>query len=219
MKPGLFYLAGPYSSGPEKMYERHLFVAEYLMQHGFCVYSPICETHHWETQYSHTHDEWIDRDLQILGRCDGIIRLPGESKGSDIEVQQAKMLGLPVWAGETPVDDFIEGRPPTIPKRDVIPKQENENILDEAKRLTTRDRNDTYGHPLDDFGRTAKIWSAVLGIDITPEQCLLCMVGVKMSRLVETPDHRDSQVDMAGYTHCYAMTREERKRREKTSSV
>ncbi len=214
MKPGLFYLAGPYSSGPDKEYERHRDAADYLLEHDFCVYSPICETHHWHLKYPHTHNEWLHRDLIMVGRCDGLIRLPGESKGSDIEVQQAKMLGLPVWAGETPVDDFIEGRPPTFPKRDVIPEQENENILDEAKRLTTRDRNDTYGHPLDDFRRTAKMWSALFGIEITPEKAQLAMMCVKISRLVKSPNHRDSVVDIAGYANCYDMTVIERKKRD-----
>jgi hypothetical protein len=35
--------------------------------------------------------------------------------------------------------------------------------------------------------------------NITPEQVALCMVAVKLSRLVETPGHYDSYVDICGY--------------------
>lgn len=49
---------------------------------------------------------------------------------------------------------------------------------------------------------TAMIWSAILGIDVTPNQAIKCMIGVKLSRLTETPDHQDSIDDIADYTLC-----------------
>lgn len=88
-----------------------------------------------------------------------------------------------------------------------------DSLLAEAYRLTTADRHAAYGHPLDDWTRTAAMWSAILGCDVTVEQALLCMVAVKVSRLVETPDHRDSMVDVAGYANCYSMVVDERLRR------
>jgi hypothetical protein len=77
-----------------------------------------------------------------------------------------------------------------------------ENILKRANDIVTQ-RGKVYGHPRDDFSRTAKIWSGILGIEVTPEQIALCMIGVKMSRLAQTPGHDDSILDMAGYTWCY----------------
>lgn len=72
-------------------------------------------------------------------------------------------------------------------------------ILDEAKRLTHGDRNKNYGTPYTNHKRIADIWSVILEQEITPAQVALCMVGVKIARLVETPDHLDSFVDGCAY--------------------
>jgi hypothetical protein len=74
----------------------------------------------------------------------------------------------------------------------------DENILQEADRLVNGDRNKDYGHPADDFGRCAKLWSVVLGCDVSPEQAALCMILVKVSRQINKPK-RDNLVDIAGY--------------------
>jgi len=89
-----------------------------------------------------------------------------------------------------------------------------ENILEEAQRLVHGDRGEDYGHPLDDFTKTAKIWSAILGIEVTPEQVSLCMIGVKISRQVNKPK-RDNLVDAAGYAETTQMVIDERARRLK----
>lgn len=73
------------------------------------------------------------------------------------------------------------------------------DILTEADRLTSTDRNKAYGPPLLNHQRIAAIWSVVLGIDVTPTQVALCMAGVKLARLAQTPDHLDSFVDGAAY--------------------
>lgn len=61
------------------------------------------------------------------------------------------------------------------------------------------DRGSDYGDAIDNFERIAIIWTAVLGIPVTRAQVALCMAGVKMARLVETPEHDDSWLDMSGY--------------------
>lgn len=76
---------------------------------------------------------------------------------------------------------------------------EKENsILLKAQKLVHGDREESYGHPLEDFSRTAKMWSAILGIDVTPEQVGLCMCCVKISRQVNAPKE-DNLIDLAGY--------------------
>ena len=88
-----------------------------------------------------------------------------------------------------------------------------ETILEEAKRIVHGDRGENYGHPFEDFSRTAKIWSAILEIEVTPEQVALCMVGLKISREINRPK-RDNIVDGAGYFETLDMVKQERKRRE-----
>ncbi len=34
---------------------------------------------------------------RLLERCDGVLRLPGDSTGADQDVATARRLGLPVW--------------------------------------------------------------------------------------------------------------------------
>jgi len=72
-------------------------------------------------------------------------------------------------------------------------------ILEEAARLTAQDRNKNYGDPYTNHKRIADLWSVILGIDVTPSQVALCMVQVKIARLIETPTHEDSFVDGAAY--------------------
>lgn len=90
---------------------------------------------------------------------------------------------------------------------------DKESILDEAKRIVHGERGENYGHPFEDFSRTAKIWSAILEIEITPEQVALCMIGVKISREINRPK-RDNIVDGAGYFETLDMVKSERKRRQ-----
>lgn len=82
-----------------------------------------------------------------------------------------------------------------------------ETILEEANRLVNGPRQRDYGDPALDFGRTAKIWSAILGIEVTPQQVGLCMIGVKLSRQVNKPQ-RDNMVDAAGYAQTVQMVEE-----------
>ncbi len=71
-------------------------------------------------------------------------------------------------------------------------------ITTEANGLVFNDRNKAYGHPLTDYETTAKLWSAILGTDITPYQACLCMIAMKLSRAARST-RRDNLVDIAGY--------------------
>ena len=86
-------------------------------------------------------------------------------------------------------------------------------ILDEAKNLVYGDRQADYGHPLDNFTTIARLWSVILGVDITAEQVALCMVQVKIARQLWRPK-RDNLVDACGYAATLELVQDERKRRE-----
>jgi hypothetical protein len=71
-------------------------------------------------------------------------------------------------------------------------------ILQEADGLINGDRARDYGTPQENFDRIARVWSVILGIDVTAHEVALCMAGLKLARLANGP-HRDSYVDGAGY--------------------
>jgi hypothetical protein len=77
---------------------------------------------------------------------------------------------------------------------------------DKAIKLVLHDRNATYGDPADDYRKVAKIWSGLLAPilkrDITPQEAILMMVGLKLSREVHLPKE-DNVIDAHGYLLCY----------------
>lgn len=72
-------------------------------------------------------------------------------------------------------------------------------LLDKARATIFGPRQSDYGPALENHARIAAVWSMVLGIPVTPEQVVMCMVGVKLARLAHTPNHEDSWLDIAGY--------------------
>lgn len=71
-------------------------------------------------------------------------------------------------------------------------------ILIEAQEAVYGDRQADYGTVTENFSTIAKLWSAVLKTEVTPEQVGLCMVQVKVARHMYKPK-RDNLVDGAGY--------------------
>lgn len=93
-----------------------------------------------------------------------------------------------------------------------------ETICEEANRLTHGDRQSQYGHPLDDFSRTAELWTTLLKDRLLPGTAILSddvarlMIALKLSRDVNKAK-RDTVVDIAGYAQTLQMVRDERERR------
>jgi len=89
----------------------------------------------------------------------------------------------------------------------------SETILDEANRIAGECRSRDYGHPLDNHERIAAIWNVQLGpklsAPISAVDVAILMVGLKLARLVNSPNHRDSLVDAAGYIKCADMIQTE----------
>jgi hypothetical protein len=81
-----------------------------------------------------------------------------------------------------------------------------QNLLDEAGKIVNGARRKDYGTPEDNFARIAKFWQAYMentgrpDAKITPADVSPMMRLMKEARLCESPDHRDSFVDIIGYT-------------------
>lgn len=99
------YIAGPYSAGdPVVNTRRAMDVWDRLHDLGFI---PICP--HWSL-FQHLltprkWDDWLQYDMEIISRCDAILRLPGESRGADLEEAFAAERGIPVVYT---IDELIE---------------------------------------------------------------------------------------------------------------
>jgi hypothetical protein len=76
------------------------------------------------------------------------------------------------------------------------------DVLSTAERLVNGDRDQTHGSPALTFGRIAALWSAHLGVTITPAQVAQMMILFKVARLGGNPAHMDSWVDVCGYAAC-----------------
>jgi len=74
-----------------------------------------------------------------------------------------------------------------------------EDVLKIAETLITGQRADDYGSVYDNFSNIAEMWSILLKTPVSCSDVALCMATVKMCRLIKTPGHEDSWVDLAGY--------------------
>jgi hypothetical protein len=81
-----------------------------------------------------------------------------------------------------------------------------QSVMIEAEGLVNGARAAAYGHPMENFTRIIALWQAYLdnreGGRMAPLTCqdhAIMMVAVKIARLMETPEHRDSAVDICGY--------------------
>lgn len=85
-----------------------------------------------------------------------------------------------------------------------------DSYLAEAAKVINGTRAEDYGSAETNFKRIADMWSAILGHPITVEQFAQCMIALKLGRLSNSPDHRDSWVDIAGYVGCMGQIHDER---------
>ena len=85
----------------------------------------------------------------------------------------------------------------------------DKSILQEAHEIIYADREKTYGSPAKNLQVIADLWEAYLrgkgmwnddSNGLFAEDVALMMVLMKVARLCNTPDHRDSLVDICGYT-------------------
>ena len=90
-----------------------------------------------------------------------------------------------------------------------LPPSESDraDVLLDAAKLITGDRNASYGPPTQDFKRTADMWTALLQYKLKPDERIKpkdvawMMIMLKASR-AQHSNKRDNYVDAAGYAGC-----------------
>lgn len=188
------YIAGPMSGVPDLNYPAFFAAEADWRREGWDVANPA---RNFPADPTLTRAECMRKDLADILICDAMAFLPGweRSIGASFERSVAAILEMPVYDALT------------------FGKLTGESVCEEAQRLVGGDRGASYGHPLDDYTRTAAMWSAILGHTVTAEQAIACMIAVKLSRETHKPK-RDNRTDMAGYAQCLDMVHAERERRK-----
>lgn len=203
------YISGPMTGVPEHNFPAFHAAAERLRRAGYTVVNPA-ENFAGRTDLS--RELYMRLDVGLLATCDAVAMLPGwrDSRGARVEYLLAREMGLELMDAQTL--EVLEDAPAAavmLAVRAQTPPAV-EPILAEAQRLTDGARQSAYGHPREDFDRTAKMWTGILrgklqgDTEIEPEDVPLCMIAVKLAR--QSHQHkRDNLVDIAGYARTAAM--------------
>lgn len=198
------YVAGPMRGYPLSNFPAFDNAAQRLRLEGWgTVYSPA--THDRELGFDETvenpsYEEGIDLqkvmrwDIEAVLKSNAIYLLKGweDSKGAKIEKSVAEAVGIEILYEAPPVAD--------------------ETPAQEAYRLVHGARQQSYGHPADDFTKQGVMWGAIIGEHhghdpIPPEKIGLCMIATKIAR--ELNRHkRDNLVDMSGYAETLHLIHE-----------
>lgn len=198
-KTDVTYIAGPMRGYPQFNFPAFYEAEEELSKWGVTCLNParmdeaVGFNPYFDTPDKAFLTEAMERDVTaILEHATAMVMLPGweKSTGAKAEMGLARWKHIPIYLypSLTPIDE--------------------EDVLEEALRITGGDRQQDYGDPSDDFGRTAKMWEAILqpfindgALFIPPRAISLCMIAVKISRETNA-SKRDNWTDIAGYARC-----------------
>ncbi len=195
----VIYISGPMSGYDDDNFKAFNETEEMLRKWGIVhIVNPAKNGH----ANGRTWVEMLKNDILMILVKDvtHVVVLDGweNSRGSKLEVSIARELCIPIL--NTYLGPY------------------NESILDEAKRIVFGERQLLYGHPLDDFERTAEMWNGLFRKKLSKydkfqaEDVARAMILVKLSRDVNIMN-RDNAVDIAGYAQALQLVREERFRR------
>ena len=204
------YIAGPMTGHADHNYPAFHAAAERLEEAGWDVVNPA-ENFGGRTDLP--RESYLRADVALLVKCEAIAMLPGwqESQGAKLEYLLAREFGMMVLDAET-LQPLADAPAPTVylHRLRIVKEEAVESVLAEALRITSTDRQDDYGHPADDFARTAEMWTGILAGKLSDGVCIsamdvpLCMIAVKLAR--QSHCHkRDNLVDIAGYARTAAM--------------
>lgn len=199
------YVSGPMRGIDEFNFPAFNEAAKVLRGQGYDVINPA------ETFDGATDRKWEDYmrvDIESLLQVDEVALLPNwqNSVGVKVELTVAAALGLRVWDYTTGEDVDVSWLiQPGATEVAAVKKTDQETALQAAQRIVHGARQKDYGHPYDDFKKTAGYWSVLFGIDVKPWQVAMAQWLLKTSRLQNTPTHYDSVVDVAGYAGTYDL--------------
>ncbi len=121
-KPLLILISGPYLSGTDgdeakirknleamEAYALPLFKKGHLGMVGEWAAWPVIKSAGGDT---HSSPEFIEYQYpvahRLLEKCDAILRIPGESRGADLEMEKARQMGKIIFTDLEQVPDVSE---------------------------------------------------------------------------------------------------------------
>lgn len=213
----VLYLSGPMSGKALYNFPAFESAAADLKRRGYVVRSPVDIDHDvWQKHFGRDFDPVTDKcdyghpllhemmrgNVEAILASDAIAFLPGweQSRGANFEKGIGEMLGLRMIDAHSGGDLAME------------------SAVEEAQRLVHGNRGSDYGHPLDDFEKTAGMLNSLFRGRFYPYKELIAedigkiQICVKLSREENRPK-RDNRVDIAGYAETIQMCADERQRR------
>lgn len=111
------YVAGPLNNGGKTTdrnavianVERAMDAGSELMRLGYYPFVPHL-SFWWDERTPRSHGEWLDLDYAWIRKCDAVLRLPGESRGTDAEEKFCSENGIPVFRDLESLDAFFRDR-------------------------------------------------------------------------------------------------------------
>lgn len=126
----LVYVAGPLSLGDlHENLHRAVDAGRLLLKAGIPVIVPHLTVFMGLSGYDpwsylpenpvhgFTAEDWYAADLAIVRRCSAVLRLPGSSRGGDLETAEAALHGIPVFGSVEDVIDWAQATGHMLPRR------------------------------------------------------------------------------------------------------
>ena len=96
-RPIRVYLSGPITKGDRTQnFTTFCQWQKKLLEEGYAVLNPGLSMLHPDA-WNLSHETWVRSDLPWVEVSDCVVRLPGDSKGADEEIECAAALGIPVF--------------------------------------------------------------------------------------------------------------------------
>lgn len=127
----------------------------------------------------------------------------------NLKAEQEWRLATPEKALFALADEQVEAARDVLENLDAAKQKEVMDDIEKGLRPGVKmlldaaavfdERGKTYGPAASHWRDVANVWSGIAGTVIPADTAIKMMIALKLLRLKETPNHRDTIIDIAGY--------------------